>query len=395
MRHSQSLMHTSRTVASGRTPARTGALRRHLTRPLAGLVLLAALAACDSTSAPEPVPAFDTAVAMADYQSLDHVFASEGWTAFSAMAGRTPSSMGAGARAVSAMRTLATAPSTGGVSGGRTMALALLETLASPEGVSDGADAIVLVSETYRGATFVYDPVSDEYVVDETRAGAPANGVRFVMYAVDGQDRPIATEEIGYADLLDEGTTDGEAAVLRLVAVERGTTMLDYRSEVEGSEGAGRITVSGFVVDDQHRLDFTVGAIGTTVGARTTVDLDFDLRIAARAFSIVGEVRGVEDGLQGEGTVALTVRHGAQSLQVDLDGDGQTIDGTIALNGRTYVTVSGDPNAPTLLGAQGDPITGAELLVVLRVVDTVDDVFDLVEDLLQPVDNLFVLGWLL
>src|SRR2546426_7050878 len=36
--------------------------------------------------------------------------------------------------------------------------------------------------------------------------GAPSNGVRFILYALDLAGQPIATQPIGYADLMDESS---------------------------------------------------------------------------------------------------------------------------------------------------------------------------------------------
>ncbi|MCL5460153.1 hypothetical protein M3M33_16060, partial [Loigolactobacillus coryniformis] len=75
------------------------------------------------------------------------------------------------------------------------------------------------LSPRYLGQTLVYDMVTDQYVVDPKRTGAPRNGVRFIVYEVNGEQRPNPAREIGYADLLDEGPASGEAQVLRLVLV--------------------------------------------------------------------------------------------------------------------------------------------------------------------------------
>lgn len=356
------------------------------------MVLLVSAAACESSSAPNDAPTFDSAAALADYQSFDKLFTTEGWAGFAALSGRTPSAIGAGAAGMRAVSSLHGSARTG-PDAGRHMAKELLRVLTTPEDASIGA--MRLISDLHRGVTFVYDAASDDYVVDSARHDAPANGVRFAIYAVDAQERPISSQEIGYADLIDNGTAGNNVADLRFVLVTRGATVLDYALRVEGGDDAGSIDVSGFLVDAQNRLDFIVGASSTKVAGKSRVDLDFDLRIAARSFSVVGTVRGVDDGSEGDGSVTLTVRHGTSALQVNMEGDGELLDGEILLNGQLFVTVTGDVHSPTLLGASGDPITGAELLAVLRIVDTVDDVFDLVEDLLQPVDNLLVLGWLL
>lgn len=369
------------------------------------LVMLATVAACESSSAPNETSAFDSAAALADYQSFDQLFATDGWAGFSALSGRTPSAIGAGAAGMQAVASLHGAAERGaaeigaaerGPEAGRRMAQELLH-IVSMRGSApaSGVASLTLISELHRGATFVYDAASDMYVVGSARTDAPANGVRFAISTVDAQDRPVSGEEIGYADLIDNGDAGDSAADLRFVLVTRGTTVLDYALRVAGGDGAGSIDVNGFLVDEQHRLDFDVGASSAVVDGKSRVDLDFDLRIVSRAFSVVGSVRGVDDSNEGDGSVTLTVRHGTNTLQVLMEGDGELIDGEIRLNGRTFVTVTGDVHEPTLLGARGDPITGAELLVMLRVVDTVDDVFDLIEELLEPVDNLIAFGWLL
>ena len=121
----------------------------------------------------------------------------------------------------------------------------------------------------------------------------------------------------------------------------------------------------------------------------------FDLAVPARDFQVTGSVRGIKDGADDTGTVEITARHRDQTLSVEMTSDGLTTDGEILFNGQTFVTVSGDAKAPTLRGASGNVVTGQELLVVLSIIDTVDDVFDLVEELVEPVDNIVALAWLL
>ncbi|MEZ4457574.1 MAG: hypothetical protein R2882_13660 [Gemmatimonadales bacterium] len=44
------------------------------------------------------------------------------------------------------------------------------------------------------GQTYVYNQASGIYVVDPARTGAPANGVRFILYQPDANDHPTSTE---------------------------------------------------------------------------------------------------------------------------------------------------------------------------------------------------------
>lgn len=354
------------------------------------LLLLAGATACESTSAPnEPSPALDAQAALQDYAALQRLFASDGLAGVRALSGRTPMARASGAQIVTQLVPLAE-PATA-----RSFAASLFRDMADAR--RDGAPAAIqVISNGARGRTFVYDAALDDYRVDSTRTGAPANGVRFVLYAVDASDRPIPAQEIGYADLLDDGPVVGDEVVLRLVAVERGRTVLDYRTRaVQLGEGTGRIEVNGFVVDGADRLSFTIGVDGEDIGGATEVALDFLLRMEDRGFSVTGAVRGVDGDEEGDGDIDLTIRHGAHSLRVELTTTGGEVDGTFRLDDRLFVTVSGPQADPMVRGAGGEGLTGAELLLVLHVVDVVDDVFDLVEDLLQPIDNLIVLGWIL
>src|SRR6184192_194917 len=67
--------------------------------------------------------------------------------------------------------------------------------------------AAAIFPDSARGKTFVWDTTSDRYVTS-TAAGAPANGVRFLLYAVQPfaivPARPLSM--IGYVDLTDQTT---------------------------------------------------------------------------------------------------------------------------------------------------------------------------------------------
>jgi len=70
-------------------------------------------------------------------------------------------------------------------------------------------------------------------------------------------------------------------------------------------------------------------------------------------------------------------------------------DGSILLNDELFATGGGDAESPTILSADGDPLTFDEQLVLHRVLDTIEDVFDFLEDLVDPVDELVLVGIIL
>lgn len=373
-------------IVVSRETGRTGARRR--AHGLVALVLLAGVGACESSTAPRNLVELDTEAALADYEALARVLSTQGFAGFQALEGRTPFGPSSGVSAVAGLGAAADAP--------RAFALQLLEDIRQVDPSTAGAPEAPVLSDRYLGKTFVYDPATDDYVVDPHRTGAPAAGVRFVLYEVDGQGRPRPGREIGHADLVDEGAGSVADVQLRWVVVESGKTVLDYRTSVDESGSEDRVTVDGFVVDDGARLDFSIDLKGRTSAGKTLLDMNFDLRVDGRGFRVTGEVRDVEEGNDnGGGSLVLAVKHQAHALRVEMAGSGGTVDGTILLDGRLFATITGDGDHPEVKGASGDPVTAEEAVVVLTVVKIVDDVFDLLEDLLEPVHQLLVLGWIL
>lgn len=364
-------------------------VRRTGVRPtmVLGACALLLTAACESATGPKT--GLDTKAALADYSAMDSVFASHAWASFKSLGGRSPMSSSAALGAMGALADVANPASS------RAFALRLLQDVASPP-PSAAAFSETLISPAHRGKTLTYDAAADQYVVNATRTGAPSNGTRFVLYEVDANGKPIASQETGYADLIDEGTAGNAAFALRLLAVVRNKTTVDYRLRVEPRGTAGTIDVTGFVVGDNNtKLEFTIGVVGATVAGKNTVTVDFAFGIPQRRFDVSGKVSGVDGSPNGDGSVDLAVQHGDHTLDVQMEGTSGQLDGEIKLDGVRFVTVSGPKDTPTLRNDAGQPLNGQELLLMMHIVDTTDDVFDLVQDLLKPVDNLLVLGWIL
>jgi hypothetical protein len=344
-------------------------------------------AACDSSTGPDLEMPLDTDAALADYQAMDAALGSAEFAGFQALGGRTPFG---GAAAIDVVAAL----STPNADDGRAYALSLARHIQAADATHAPAGAPI-ISDTHRGVTFVYDPETDDYAPDPERTGAPATGVRFITYEVDAGGTPIVEQETGYADLVDEGDGSAEDVVLHLIVVQNGTTVLDYRTTLDQNPNRGALTLHGFLQGDGVRLDFHIEAVGTETEGQTTLDVAFEFRVDTRDFSVVGSVSGIEEGTEGEGDIDLTVRHRTHSIRVDMNGNDGILDGTVFLNGDIFATVSGPADNPTILGQGGEPLTLGEALVLHRIVDTIEDVFDFLEDLIDPIDELVILGILL
>jgi hypothetical protein len=320
--------------------------------PLAIVVVTA----CQDTSGPGSLGRLNTTAALADYDAMDAVRQSTGWKAFQMAA-----------------------PQMGAKIGYVRSDVAI--------------NFIPLISETNRGKTFVYDAASHSWVVDPARTGAPANGVRFITYEPKGAE-PDATKPIGHADLIDLGNSTAGIA-LRLVVVEGTFTILDYKTTLEGSEGSGHVTVEGFLQNSRDKLEFDIDVVGENSGGVERGEINFELGIASRAFRVTGDVVGEKRNGVERGAVDLHVQHGASSFTVDIENERGTLDGTIKLNSSPFALVSGPAQQPVFKKPDGSAIGGAEALVLWRIADVSEDVFDLFEDLVDPIAELVLWAFIL
>ena len=357
----------------------------------AALALGLLVGACQPTTAPDLGIDFDSDATLSAYETVDSLFASPALAGFQALNGRTPFSGSAAAVDVVAALT-----GSARADAGRAYALGLANRVRDIGIGRTGPAAAPIISDHHRGVTFVYDPDTDEYTQDPERPGAPATGVRFVLYETDLAGFPIVEEEIGYADLIDDGDESVEDVALHLTVVAHETTVLEYTVTLDEVETGGTLAVHGALQDhDGVRLDFDIEATATNVGEQTRLDVAFDLRVDVRDFSVVGSVTGIEEGLEGEGHVELVVRHRTDSIRLSVDGEGGQIDGSVFVNGRLFATVTGDASDPVIASGSGEPLTLRELLVLRHIIDGVEDVFDFLEDLLDPVDELVILAIIL
>jgi hypothetical protein len=67
----------------------------------------------------------------------------------------------------------------------------------------------------------------------------------------------------------------------------------------------------------------------------------------------------------------------------------------VSANGNTFATISVDSfddESPTILNAQGQPLTNAQREMLEDIMDWFEDAFDFYEDLLDPVEHLLDLA---
>jgi hypothetical protein len=220
--------------------------------------------------------------------------------------------------------------------------------------------------DSVRGKTFVWDTTAARYVTS-TAAGAPPNGVRFLLYATHPPtlepSRPLTV--MGYADLTDQSTAS--ASVLG-VAILGGTgaSPITYASYTiaRSAAPAREWALAGFVTDGVTILDLTssVTSTSTVLTVQTAVD-------DATDGTHVNETGTLSRTWEND--VDLTLTSGAEAVRangnVALDTTGHTWgSGSVAVtvNGQAFATVTVAPAGPTYAGAGGVQLTSADETVL-------------------------------
>jgi hypothetical protein len=244
----------------------------------------------------------------------------------------------------------------------------------------------------FLGTTFEWDEGLGRYAMT-ARAGAPATGVRFILYAVDPFSGEPATplNEIGWLDLIDQG--NASATQLRVVATTGGIDRLDYTVAasyaLHGDNVEAIVTADGFISDGPRTLLFD---LVQTVAFNTTdetmrVDMLYDLEMKDEDVRVVVDV-GSDIDLSGSDVsldVMLTVTDGGNVTVLDVTVDQtENLSGTVVHNSQTVANMNGSTSAPVFTNGNGDPLSSAEVAALTEVFDVVDDVFDFVEAVFAP-----------
>ncbi len=354
-------------------------MRPRSVRTLLSVLLLSTAAACESATAPTPL---DPAGVQSDL-------------AAASAAVSAPATASLGALGPQIGLALADA---GGALGMAGLPAALLkdpDALAASSDlrarVLDGGNTASVIPQAALGKTFEYDTTIDRYAAGQ-RSGAPVNGVRFVLYAVD----PVSEElvfplvETGYVDL--SRTVTNQSLTARVEAFSGGQTpvkVLDYAATVQGTITNPTVIVAGFARNGVDSLTFTLSS--TVSLANSTIAIDWRTALPSRGLS-----SRVQQTLTGGELPQVTIDGllQSQSGRVGISGtllaqSGGTL--TVKVNGDTFATIALDglvDETPTILNAQGQPPTPAEAAMLRQILEWFENAFDTYEDLLDPVDQL-------
>lgn len=257
--------------------------------------------------------------------------------------------------------------------------------LAAQPRVVPGTSAFFLPSGAL-GKTFTWDSTTAAYTAS-ARTGAPANGIRFILYAVDTvagvPTYPLT--ELGYADVIQ--AVSGGAASVEVMVVAGGTTYLDYTAALSGTVTQPTYTVSGFVTDGTDRGNFTLANAFVATSSGGTLNVDWSIAVPTKSVTFT---LGAGIGVSGASTsFDITSQITAPAGSVGLQGGfTSAAGGTVAVkvNGAPYATiaVAAGGDSVTATGASGAPLTPAETNVVEGVFALFKAAVDVAGHLIAP-----------
>jgi hypothetical protein len=351
-----------------------------LLRSIVALTVFAGLTACDGVTA--PAPPLDEAGVVADLAAANSAAGNPAVSALAGLGTHIGAALGAdgGALGVAVLPAHLLQDPT------KVSKSPALQRLV----VSDGTTDASIPAEAL-GRTFVYDTALARYVVSDL-LGAPINGVRFVLYAVDPVTERVILPLVrtGFADIT--RTLSGAIATARVEAYADGAEpekVLDYSATIAGAPTPTAL-VEGFAKQGGDSLTFRLETAVSLVASRYS--LDWRSEVPTRAF-----VTRVTQALTVSGetiTVAIDALlrsgSGAISMHGTVDGaTGGTI--TVKVNGSTFATLETDGTIdgdPVILGRTGEPLTPAQEAMLRRILRWFAQAFRFFGTLLSPVEHL-------
>ena len=251
-----------------------------------------------------------------------------------------------------------------------------------------------IIPDAVYGTTYEWDVNTDAYVAT-SRTGAPANGVRFILYAVSSITltpvEPLV--EVGLVDLMDESTLGSLRLHIRVQGVGGTPTYLDYTAVVVSNATSLTATVNGSLSNGlggaalktlTFNAAFQVNQSGviTLNGSydlnNPSVSVDVYVRLTATqsGFTVSVDFRFARPGEVVRLTTAITV--------TGLEEVTGTI--TVTVNDRIYARASGDN--PVWVRHDGSQLDAAELVALAGLFDAAARFFLFSTELFTPVEGL-------
>src|SRR3954471_16587650 len=341
-----------------------------------------ALSGCGSESAPT-VP-FNPAGASADIDAVNTAFSSPTFGEFAALSVNFDAALG-GAPLVSSSAAALQLHGAGTAERLNAAAARSAERIRrmAPRLRRQGMNAsVAAIPAEFLGKTFIWN--GSAYVVSP-ETGAPAGGVRFILYAIDPVTLlpPAQLDRTGYVDLVD--MSSGATSAARVIVVSGTTTYLDYRVNLTATITSARVTVLGFITDGTTEATFNLRSVLTDNGLTLTHSIDVPQRDLSIDLSMTAT-----GTTQETSAIAMTLdmrgANGWARLTGNFTASGATLN--VAINGVAFATITAVPGSdPVINGADGQPLTPEEFEALQRLFDFSGGAFLAFDQLMAPVGS--------
>jgi hypothetical protein len=234
------------------------------------------------------------------------------------------------------------------------------------------------------GATFVWSP-GQGYVEDANAVGAPADGIRVILYTVNPLTQ-VPTQPLeprGYLDIIDESTVSSDA--LHLVAVWEDVTHLDYVASAVQTTTSITLSADGYLSNGTDQVDFDLSVTGSE--GEVAFTLDYLLEHEEGSIRLAGESIDEENA-----NLTLTLDDGDNRVDLEIHFTPSTISGTLEYNGDVAIEISGTREEPVFTRPDGTPLTDQEVAALQALGLAIGVVFDAFDNLLGPALVAFLLG---
>ncbi len=362
--------------------------RLHHPRRLLAAATALVVVACSDSTGPGPAKPADPLATAANIQGLSTTFSSPAFRSFSLAATYSPAATSSLGTLRTLLRTAQPALS------GRPLTAAESRLAAASLNAafvtSGGVISASVLPPAILGTTFEWNTATFQYEAT-ARTGAPVNGVRFILYALDVNGAPIVAQEIGYADILDESTATTQKVHILVVGLDPAVTYLDYTISATATASSATLAVVGYITDGTNRLDFNATFTGTATSA--SFDIRFDVN-AANAhvrlkFTLTAPAANVlkvtvNFRLQfGDEVVSVT---GSETVNFNTQEDTGTL--TVMVNGGIYAKVTIVDGNPTYTGGGGQALTADDLTALGAIFDALGTVANQFDALIAPAASL-------
>jgi len=239
------------------------------------------------------------------------------------------------------------------------------------------------------GKTFTWDQDLGRYAVSED-TGAPANGVRFIVYAMNPLTHmpTIPLNAVGHLDMTDEGSP--ESTRIGIKAVSDGVTLIDYFIDasftITAEEYSVVLDAVGFLSDGVTQVDFDLNQTAS-MDMQTqslVMDVQYAVSVPSQGISVLMSLTG-DFGMEGplNATTNFAVSDGVNTAIFSLTiTESENIEGSLRYNGQPVLNITGTFEEAVFTRADGGELTEEDLEALQEILNLAGDVFEFAAEIL-------------